>query len=317
MSDRTTKRTSAKDRLRERVSSVVSVLDQERAGDESDLIQTIENPEVRAALQRNRQYGDLPLELIEPDPVQVRRVDTHGEAFKELVDSVREHGVIEPITVRWIPERKLFQIITGERRFRAASQLQLKTISTIVRDLSDTDKAIHQLVENIQRENMNPVEEAKAFQRYLAATGEERQELARKIGKSKAYVSQVMSLLEKLTVEEQEDLAAVSPAKLPGKSLMLEALRVEDPETRRAILRGELTRQEARQQVDEKRRSPQPGRKRFATQTFTSTDPEATVTVRLKQPELDSDLVLKALANAHSQIIDIVLRRSEPKNTKS
>jgi ParB family chromosome partitioning protein len=317
MSDRTTRKPSGKDRLRERVSSVVSVLDQEKADVESDLIQTIENPSVRAALQRNRQYGDLPLELIEPDPVQVRRVDTRGEAFRELVDSVREHGVIEPITVRWLPERKTFQIITGERRFRAASQLHLKTIPTIVRDLSDTDKAIHQLVENIQRENMNPVDEAKAFQRYLAATGEERQELARKIGKSKAYVSQVMSLLEKLTVEEQEDLASISPAKLPGKSLMLEALRVDDVETRRAILRGELTRQEARQRVEEKRRPAQPGRKRFAMQTFKIEDPEATVTVRLKQAESSPDLIAKALASAFNQLTEKTQRKSETKKTKS
>lgn len=317
MSDRTTKKPSAKDRLRERVSSVVSVLDQEKPSPETDLIQAIENPAVRAALQRNRQYGDLALELIEPDPIQVRRVDTSGEAFKELVDSIRAHGVIEPITVRWMKERKVFQIITGERRFRAASQLQMKTIPTIVRDLSDTATTIHQLVENIQRENMNPVDEAKAFQRYLVATGEERQELARKIGKSKAYVSQVMSLLEKLTVEEQKELASVSPAQLPGKSLMLEALRIDDAETRRSILRGELTRQEARQRVEDKTRSSRPGRKRFASQTFTTDDPKATVTVRLKQPELNRELVAKALANAFTQLTGEAARRSETKKAKS
>ena len=314
MSDKTIKKPSAKERLRDRVSSVVSVLDQVKPSGDLDLLQTIEIPEVRAALQRNRQYGDLPLDLLEPDPEQVRHVDTRGESFKELVDSVREHGVIEPITVRWIPERRVFQVVTGERRFRAARQVGLKTIPTIVRDLSDTNKAIHQLVENIQRENMNPVDEAKAFQRYLAATGEERQELARKIGKSKAYVSQVMSLLEKLTVDEQKDLASISPAKLPGKSLMLEALRVEDAETRRAILRGELTRHEARRRVEEKRPA-QSGRKRFATQTFTTEDPSATVTVRLKQTEHSPELIAKALANAFNQLTDEVIRRSSPKKT--
>lgn len=298
MSANPRKKQSARDRLRGMVDTHVSVLDQERPAGPSDLASTIENADVRVALRRNRQYGDLPLEMIAPDPEQVRRVDVAGDAFRELVDSVREHGVIEPITVRWMEEIGLFHVVTGERRFRAAKQLGLETIPAIVRDLSDTKKAVHQLVENLQRENMNPIEEAKAFRRYLAATGHTMQQLAKEIGKSRVYVSQIMSILEKLTREEQDELGQRQTSDLPGKSLVLEALRLDDAKTRYAILSGNLTVREAREKVKAEKQAPTPGRKKFATKTFTLQEPAATVTVRLKQPKLDEDLVLEILRSA-------------------
>ena len=299
---KTTKKKSGKDKLRQMVEQNVSVLDADHRPEAGELGSTIENQDVRQALQRNRQYGDLPLALIEPDPEQVRHVNIEGEAFQELAGSIREHGVIEPITVRWIEDRDAFQIITGERRYRASRKNGLETIPAIVRDLSDTTKAIHQLVENIQRENMNPIEEAKAFRRYLAATGQERQELAQQIGKSKAYVSQVMSLLEHLTVEEQDELAAVSPAKLPGKSLILEAFRSDDKEIRAMILRGELTRTEAREKIQKEKKPKTPGRKKYASKTFALEDPAATVTVRLNQSDLDVEMIQQALESALGQL---------------
>lgn len=294
---KTTKRKTAKDKLKHLVQENVAVLDQKHAPEQDPIVSTIENPDVRLALQRNRQYGDLPLRFIEPDPEQVRRVNTEGEAFRELVDSIREHGVIEPITVRWMKDREMFQIVTGERRFRAATENGLDTIPAIVRDLSDTTKAVHQLVENIQRENMNPIEEAKAFRRYLAATGQEKQELAKQIGKSKTYVSRVMSLLEHLSVDEQEQLASVAPAQLPGKTLILEALRTEDREIRQAILTGNLTRREARKKVN-KKVATKAGRKKNAVKTFRLDEPEATVTVRLNSSSMDEVQVLQALQRA-------------------
>lgn len=290
------KRPKAKDRLSGLVDETVSVLDHKHSG-EDEHSHTIESPDVRAALRRNRQYGDLPLKHIEPDPEQVRKVDTSGEHFKELVASIREHGVIEPITVRWVPDRKTFQIITGERRFRAASELDLETIPAIVRDLTDSEKSIHQLVENIQRENMNPVDEAKAFHRYLVATGETHDQLARRIGKSRPYVTQMMTLLEKLTIEEQLELAACSPANIPGKSLILEALRVEDAKIRHSILFGQMTRQEARQVVKERIAKPR-GRPKHASKTFRTDDPPATVTVRLTSLDLNQHAVWRALQTA-------------------
>ncbi len=295
------KRKTARDRLGGMVDKTVSVLDEERSIEEPAFEHTIESAEVRAALRRNRQYGDLPLKVIEADPEQVRKVDTTSEAFAEFAGSIREHGVLEPITVRWIAEREVFQVVTGERRFRAAQVVGLEMIPAIVRELSDTTKAIHQLVENIQREDMNPIDEAKAFRRYLAATGGTQEALAKAVGKSKAYVSQIMSLLEKLTREEQDDLSGVSPAKLPGKSLILEAIRIPDPEIRRSVLRGELTRDQARKQVPRPSKAPQRGRPKHASKSFSVDDPPATVTVRLKTGTLDEDAVLRAIQAALRQ----------------
>ena len=96
---------------------------------------------------------------------------------------------------------------------------------------------------------MNPVEEAKAFHRYLAATKSSQSELAKRIGKSKSYVSRIMSLLEKLNRKEQEEEAKVAPAQLPGKNLILEALRADDQKLRLQILRGQYTRDQARSLV--------------------------------------------------------------------
>lgn len=280
------------------VEETVGVLDQEKPPQDLEDAHTIESADVRAALRRNRQYGDLPVRLIEPDPEQVRRVDTTGEAFEGLVESVRQHGVLESISVRWFEDRKVFQVVTGERRFRAAQKAGLEFIPAIVRDVTDTKKAIHQLVENLQREDMNPVDEAKAFRRYLAATGGTQAQLAREVGKSEPYVSRMMTLLEKLDINEQEELARIAPAQLPGKSLILEAIRTTDPETRRAILFGQMTRKEARAAVRPKKTG---GRPRYASKTYTVDDPPASVTVRLKSPTLTPDDVQKALMAAYKK----------------
>jgi ParB/RepB/Spo0J family partition protein len=221
---------TAKDRMRSMVESAVSVLDEKkRPAAELDETNTLEDAAVRTTLKRNRSYGDLEIEKIRPDPDQVRKVDTSSESFAELLASVREHGVLEPITVRWLEEQKLYQVVTGERRYLASQRAGLKTIPAIVRDVDDTTKAVHQLVENLQRENMNPIDEARAFHRYLAATQSSQDDLAKRIGKSKTYVSRMMSILEKLTRDEQEEIGRVAPAQLPGKSVIIEALRLEDP----------------------------------------------------------------------------------------
>lgn len=297
-----TKTSPAHKRLRTMVDEAVAVLDEEKAGAAAP--GTTPGPEpARSSLLRNRRYGDLPLGEIRPDPQQVRKAQTKSPSFRELLASVREHGVLEPITVRWVPEKRHYQIITGERRYLAARRARLSTIPVIVKDVDDTTKAIHQLVENLQREDMNPVQEAKAFQRYLAATKKSQEELARRIGKSKAYVSQMLGLLRRLSLAEQEQLAQVSPAKLPGKSLILEALRIEDSETRQAILSGRYTRQEARQAVSRHQKKRAPGRPRQALVRYAIPEPQATVTVRFSKSRASGEEVVTALRAAARQAV--------------
>jgi len=285
-------------KLRGMVESAVSVLDDKKRP-AAELIpeNQLEDSAVRTTLIRNRSYGDIALEQMRPDPEQVRKVDTGSDSFNELLASVREHGVLEPITVRWINDLQRYQIITGERRYQASLRAGLKTIPAIVRDIDDTTKAVHQLVENLQRENMNPIEEAKAFHRYIAATQQSQDELAKRIGKSKTYVSRMMSILEKLTRQEQEEIALVAPAQLPGKSVIIEALRLDDPKARLSILRGELTRHEAREVV--KLASPNTHeRPRGFGRRYVLEKQNATVSVTFKKSNATEEEIGEALAEA-------------------
>jgi hypothetical protein len=116
-------RKKAADRLRGAVEASVAVLDEKkRPAAELAPASSLEDAAVRTTLKRNRSYGDIDLGLIRPDPDQVRRVDTNNESFAELLASVREHGVLEPITVRVIDHdgKVPYQIVTGERRYQAA-----------------------------------------------------------------------------------------------------------------------------------------------------------------------------------------------------
>lgn len=256
---------------------------------------SIEREEVRTTLRRDRSMGEIELAKIRPDPKQVRHVDVDGDSFRDLVASVQKHGVLTPITVRWVPAADLYEIVTGERRYRASLAAGLKTVRAVVQDVDDTSKAIQQLVENLQRENMNPVEEAKAFQLYLVATGGTQDQLAQEIGKSKVYVSQMMTILEKLTIDEQNDLAKVTPAKLPGRTLILEAIRIPDAEIRRAILRGEINREEARAYVP---RSKSDGRTKYTSHRYEFPELQAKVTVTIQRAGASDQEIRGALEAA-------------------
>jgi ParB family chromosome partitioning protein len=289
-----------KKRLQGLVAETVKVLDRPAATPEAPR-STLERDGVRSKLRLNRASGVLSLDTVRPDPDQPRKVDTRSEKFLELVSSVREHGVLEPITVRHREDGDYFQIITGERRYHAALEAGLSEIPAIVRDVDDTTKAIHQLVENLQREDMNPVEEAAAFRRYLAATGQSQDQLAARIGKSKGYVSQILAIDEQLTRQEKTQLARVSPAKLPGKSLIYEALQVSDQKLRATILSGELTRTKAREAAAATKGKPLAGRPKTFARVFRAAD--ATVTVRFeKKRNASREDVLDALDAARAEL---------------
>src|SRR5262249_18896555 len=152
------------------------------------------------------------------------------------------------------------------RRYRAARAAGLTEIRAIVHDVDDTTKAIHQLVENLQREDFHPIEEAAAMRRYLAATGETQDQLAVRIGKSKSYVSETLAIDQRLSQAEKVRLVRVRPAELPGRSLIYAALRASDAEIRRRILFGGVTRAEARSALGKAK--PRSGRPRAASRLF-------------------------------------------------
>jgi ParB family transcriptional regulator, chromosome partitioning protein len=135
----------------------------------------------------------LPIASIEPHPGQPRRV-FREEALGELAASIQERGVIQPIIVR--PHGHRFQIVAGERRWRAAQKARLHEIPAIVREFSDTETLEVALIENIQRQDLNAIEEAEAYQRLIDEYGHTQEVLGGLVGKSRSHVANLLRLLD-------------------------------------------------------------------------------------------------------------------------
>ena len=150
----------------------------------------------------------LPLGQLVRGKYQPRR-DIQPEALEELADSIRAQGVMQPIVVRPIGEAR-YEIIAGERRWRAAQLAELATIPAVIREVTDEVALALALIENIQRENLNPVEEALALKRLLEEFELTQQQVADAVGKSRAQVANLLRLLaldpEVQTLLERGDL---------------------------------------------------------------------------------------------------------------
>ena len=131
--------------------------------------------------------------LIQPHPEQPRRHFDEG-ALAELADSIGKRGVIQPIIVR--PHGGGFQIVAGERRWRAAQRAQLHRIPAIVRDFDEAETLEIALVENIQREDLNPIEEAEAYRKLIADFNHSQEALGRIVGKSRSHIANLIRLLD-------------------------------------------------------------------------------------------------------------------------
>lgn len=137
---------------------------------------------------------DLCLSKIEPDKNQPRKIFTE-ESLEELATSIKNHGVIQPIIVRDIDNGRKYQIIAGERRWRAAKMAGLEKIPAIVRKYDNVQRMAVSLIENIQRENLNPLEEAQAIQSLLGECDMTHNEVADSIGRSRTTVTNILRLL--------------------------------------------------------------------------------------------------------------------------
>jgi ParB family chromosome partitioning protein len=133
------------------------------------------------------------LNEVVPSPLQPRK-RFHEENLTELVDSIREHGVIQPLIVRLVNGK--YELIAGERRWRASTQLKLPQVPVIVRDASDRDVLEMGLIENLQREDLDPLEEAEAYARLAKEFGLKQEEIAQRVGKNRATVSNAIRLLD-------------------------------------------------------------------------------------------------------------------------
>ena len=135
----------------------------------------------------------LPIHLVMPNPNQPRKVFNH-DALKELSESIRQYGIIQPITVRKTREGT-YELIAGERRLRAATLAGLLKIPAIIIEMEDEDSAIVALVENIQRQNLSFMEEANAYKQLLDKCNLTQEELAKKLGKTQSAIANKIRLL--------------------------------------------------------------------------------------------------------------------------
>ncbi len=135
---------------------------------------------------------EVSLTEIRANPYQPRKV-FEADAIEELKDSILQFGVLQPIIVR--QAIKGYEIVVGERRFRASKEAGLDTIPAVIRDLSDQDMMELALLENLQREDLNPMEEAEAYDRLINELDIRQEELARRLGKSRPHIANMIRLL--------------------------------------------------------------------------------------------------------------------------
>jgi ParB family chromosome partitioning protein len=165
-------------------------------------------PELGETIQR------VDLASISPSPLQPRK-DFAPDALRELVDSIRQHGIIQPLIVREIDGRH--ELIAGERRWRAAQEAGLIEVPVIVRVATDSEVLELSLIENLQRADLNPIEEAQGYARLASEFGLRQEDIAIKVGRSRASVANSMRLLDlhaQIQIWLTQDLLSVGHAKV-------------------------------------------------------------------------------------------------------
>jgi len=198
---------------------------------------------VSAAAGETKALVELDVSSIVPNPYQPR-AEIGDESLDELVESVRAQGVIQPILVRRV-DRK-YQIVAGERRWRAARLAALEKIPAIVVDLSEAEMLEWALLENVQREDLNAIEEARAYQTLLEQFGLSQEEIAKRVGKRRSSIANALRLL-KLPEAVQRDIAAGVLTAGHGRAL----LAVADPEKRRRLREAIVERNLSVRQAEE------------------------------------------------------------------
>ncbi len=149
-------------------------------------------PEQMAAPRKAELH--LPVDKLEPNPQQPR-LDFKRDELESLAASIRQKGVIQPLIVRRKPGRDMYEIVAGERRWRAAQLAQLHEVPVVVRDLNDTEVLEVAIIENIQRADLNAIEEALGFRQLMTRFGHTQEKLAEALSKSRSHVANLLRLL--------------------------------------------------------------------------------------------------------------------------
>jgi ParB family chromosome partitioning protein len=262
-------------------------------------------PDRMQGITRSKNAAEIPHDRISPDPDQPRE-EFDPEALSRLAESLKTRGQLQPIRVRWDEGRGSYVIICGERRWRAAGLAGLQTMQCTISDITpDAGQLLElQLIENCVREDLRPVEQARAFRQLIDRNGWSTRQVARELGIDQSGVSRALALLN-LPVPVQERVESGEIA----ASVAYEVSKLEDPAKQSevaaiAIAEG-LNRAEVVRVVRERSAKPAKGRGAKAKARKTSATIRAAngarVTVEHRKG-LDDDVILSALADALAQL---------------
>ena len=238
------------------------------------------------------QLVTLPLTAIDPDPNQPRR--TLGD-LTDLALSIRQHGLLNPIIVE-VAAAGRYRILAGERRFSACKSLGLDKVICIVRTVEEQSRLALQLIENMHRKDLSPVEEAQGMRRLMEEFNLTQRDLAQRVGKSLGAVNQTLRILDL----DPELLAGVQTSEPMSKSVLLEIAKEADPQRQRELWEqaqaGRLTVREAR--------TSKPRGSVSKAHTVTIALPAATVVVRFASGEPTSEQVAEVLRGAVAKVTE-------------
>ena len=230
----------------------------------------------------------VPIEQIDANPNQPRQV--MGD-LSELMASIAEKGIIEPLVVRQRGAR--FQIIAGERRYQAAVQVGLREVPIVIREVDDNEIIEIALIENIQRKDLTPFEEAEALSSLASRCGYTHEDMARRLGKSRTSVTESLSLNG--IPEEVKNLCRL--ADIHSKSLLLQIVRQGDPQKMVALVE-KITRDEGpttREAVRRETAKPKPGRPKAFIFSYKAPTKAFNLQLRFSKSKVERDEVIDAL----------------------
>ena len=179
----------------------------------------------------------LPLEEIESNPYQPRST-FDKDKLDELADSIKKHGILQPIVVS--KNKDLYELIAGERRLKAVKLLNFKEIPVIIREVSDRDKLELSIIENIQRQNLNPIEEGRSYKRLMEEFGLTQEEIAKQVGKGISSVNSSIRIL-KLPIIIKESLSARHLTLSHAKLILSYPNKLEQIKIFKKILKNDLS----------------------------------------------------------------------------
>lgn len=183
----------------------------------------------KESFQENKGFLEVPISKIKINPLQMRK-GFDPEKLNELAVSIKAHGIIEPLVVAKKKTKDEYELISGERRLRAAQKIGLKMVPVVLREAGRQEKLEISLVENIQRDNLNPIEEAEAYERLSKEFGLTHEQISRKTGKNRTTITNHLRLL-KLPKEIQNGLKAGKIT--AGHAISI--LSLQSPEKQRAL----------------------------------------------------------------------------------